>query len=44
MTKYKMKNGLTVYKMTEGQALEWRQRMLDRALPVEEEPPIEGDE
>ena len=35
---------MTVYKMTEEQALEWRQKMLDRALPVEEEPPIEGDE
>ena len=35
---------MTVYKMTEDQALEWRQRMLNRALPVEEEPPIEGDE
>lgn len=35
---------MTVYKMTEDQALEWRQRMLERALPVEEEPPIEGDE
>ena len=35
---------MAVYKMTEDQAIEWRDRMLERALPVEEEPPIEGDE
>ena len=35
---------MTVYKMTEEQAIAWRQQMLDRALPVEEEPPIEGEE
>ena len=35
---------MTVYKMTEDQALEWRNRMMGRALPVEEEPPPEGDE
>ena len=35
---------MTVYKMTEDQAVEWRAKMLARALPVEEEPPIEGDE
>ena len=35
---------MAVYKMTEDQAIEWRDKMLERALPVEEEPPIEGDE
>ncbi len=35
---------MTVYKMTEDQALEWRQRMLDRAEPIEEEPEPEDPE
>lgn len=35
---------MTVYKMTEDQAIEWRGRMLERALPVEEEPGMEGDD
>lgn len=36
---------MTVYKMTEKQALEWQQQMLARALPVEEEPdPEDGDD
>lgn len=35
---------MTVYKMTEDQALEWRDRMMGRALPVEEEPEMEEEE
>lgn len=35
---------MTVYKMTEDQALEWRDRMLGRALPIEEEPDLEEPE
>ncbi len=35
---------MTVYKMTEDQAVEWRDRMLKRALPVEEEPEPEGSD
>lgn len=35
---------MTVYKMTEDQAVEFRDRMMGRALPVEEEPEPEGDD
>lgn len=36
---------MTVYKMTEEQAIEFRTRMIGRALPVEEEPePEDGEE
>jgi A118 family predicted phage portal protein len=35
---------MTVYKLTEDQALEWRERMMGRALPVEEEPEMEEAE
>ena len=35
---------MTVYKMTEDQAVEFRARMLERPLPVEEEPEPEGDD
>lgn len=35
---------MTVYKMTEDQAVEFRARMLERALPIEEEPEPEGDD
>lgn len=36
---------MTVYKMTEEQALEFRNRMMGRALPIEEEPePEDGDD
>lgn len=35
---------MTVYKMTEEQAIEWRARMMARALPVEEEPEPEEPE
>ena len=35
---------MTVYKMTEDQAIEWRARMMARALPVEEEPEPEEPE
>ena len=33
---------MTVYKMTEAQAIEYRQRLMDRQPPVEEEPAPEG--
>lgn len=35
---------MTVYKLTEDQAIEWRTRMMARALPVEEEPEPEEPE
>lgn len=35
---------MTVYKMTEEQAVKWRDKMTERAKPVEEEPEPEGPE